>query len=183
MSKKQKIIASVVSAFALLSICVFSLTFSGCSGGGNYTGSPNAADESMGPNGVRKDIEAYVQGAYPDSAKKRAALTSYAKYLQAGYDKAMDDPSMTKEDAVNIDSQKIRALNCLRLVGGLEDNGDPVGTVAKMTTYSSDRNLLLAKIAAREKYESFFSLAIIPVSSSSDTIENACDFDVNSLPN
>lgn len=176
MSRKQKIIVSTLSLMSLLVLGAFFFVLCGCSGGGNGGQEVKSTpDETIGANGVRNDIQAYINTTYPDSEKKRTALTSYAKNLQAGYDAAANNPNMTKADAVEIESKKIRALNCLRLLGGLDASNNPTDIVADMTSYSNDKKVMASKIAAQKKYESLFSLAVIPISSPGDTIENTCD--------
>lgn len=174
MAMKKKIIVSVLAVFAFSATVVILSVCPGCSGGGNSNPAPAATpvDESMGPNGIRKDIEAYIDQTYPDSAKKRTALKSYARALQTAYSQVNNE-----EDAVNMEPQIINALVCVGILGEEEGGNSPSRVVEDKTSNTPER------LAEQLRYESFLDGKVFSGPSMSDDPRNVCDFDPTSLPN
>ncbi|HPN54564.1 MAG TPA: hypothetical protein PLB52_01385 [Candidatus Moranbacteria bacterium] len=166
----------------------FLTVFAGCSGGGGSpagippstpsttstetpisTTDPNAINE----NGIRNDIQQYINAAYPNSAKKRAALTQYAKSLQDAYTKIN-----TETEAINFEPQIIRSLSCVTFLDEEEySSNSPLEIVGEKTVNTPER------LEAELRYEKFLDGKVFTVSSPDDTVYSVCDFDPDSLPN
>lgn len=179
--------------FYAVSVCFlfisFLAVFAGCSGGGdNFAGIPTVAPvatstdtpatstvdpDAINENGIRNDIQEYINATYPNSAKKRAALTQYAKSLQDAYTKIN-----TEAEAINFEPQIIRSLGCASLVG--EEGSSlhsPSDIVGEKTVNTPER------LEAELRYEKFLDGKVFTVSSPEDTVYTECDFNPDSLPN
>lgn len=182
MVTKRGNIVSIGLISVLLLAGGFLFVLQGCSNGGGHqdaasptNGNGNPAptvDESIGPNGVRKDIEAYINSAYPNSAKKRAALLSYAKAVQTAYSTVSNET-----EAMNMEPKIINALACVAILGEDQGKNSPSKIVDSKTTNTPER------LAAELEYESFLDGKVFEMPHLSSAPETVCDFDPNSLPN
>lgn len=167
----RKKIIICVSFVVLLFAIVFSTLLSGCSKSKHTDpGASVSTEEALTENGVRKDIEEYIQNTYPDSAKKRAALNSYAQKLQEAYTEVTN-----VEDAINMETKIINALTCVEKFGDDLGNNSPSATVGAMTSNTPER------LEAQLKYEKFLDGKAFTMPSLDS--EQVCDFDPNLLPN
>ena len=181
MSLKRKIIVFVVAVFGASIALVFSGMLAGCSSGSSsapVVANPTVVgtgttDETMGSNGVRKDIEVYINTAYPSSVKKRMALLGYAKALQTAYTQVTN-----QTEAINMEPKIISALACVGMMGESSSGSNaPSRIIGKKISNTPER------LAAQLKYEEFLDGKVFTISSGNDTLQSVCDFDPNVLPN
>ncbi len=127
--------------------------------------------EALNANGVRNDIQAYIDSAYPNSAKRRKALESYAQKLQYAITKVT-----TEAEAENVEQQIIRSMLCISKLGEEPDAESPTRTV-KWKTIDTPGGL-----EAHLRFGTLIAGKVFVVSCPEDTIETVCDFDPHSLP-
>lgn len=161
---------------SILTGCCFLMIFMGCSGGGSSSGSATppatTTPDSLNTNGIRNDVQQYIDSVYPDSAKKKAALTQYAKSLQDAYTKITNE-----SDAQNFEPQVIKSLACIRMIGETAGTDSPTRMIGAKTSNTPER------LAAKIRYEQFLDGKVFTVSAPGDTASTVCDFDPNSLSN
>jgi hypothetical protein len=166
-----------VLAISILMAFSFLIVLGGCGGGGGKDDvqSVGGGTTTQAPNesGVRKDIEEYINSAYPDSAKKRAALMSYARALQTAYSTVTNET-----EAMNMEPKIMNSMACAIIVGGEKGEKDsPSRIVENKTTNTPER------LADELKYEAFLDGKVFEVPSPNSAPETVCDFDPNVLPN
>lgn len=169
LKKRLRVIFCAVVVFFLF-ISVFTV-LAGCSGGGGdsaKTVDPNAVNA----NGIRNDIQQYIDATYPNSAKNKRALTEYAKILQSAYTNVT-----TVSEAQNTETEIIRALNCIRFVGEVPGDDAPAQKINRLTSNTPER------LEKQLQYERLLEGKVFTISSPGDTPQGVCGFDPDSLPN
>lgn len=149
----------------------FLTVFAGCSGGGDDS-AKNVDPNAINANGIRNDVQQYIDSAYPDSAKKKRALTEYAKILQYAYTNVT-----TVSEAQNTETEIIRAINCIRFVGEIPGNDAPAQKINRLTSNTPER------LEKQLQYERLLDGKVFTISSPGDTPQSVCGFDPDSLPN
>ena len=125
-------------------------------------------------DGVRDDIQRYIAFAYPDSAKKRAALTQLAVALQDQL-----TACHYKEQCRATAARTMRAVECLSSV-------DTTGTPQTLSTITTDLQAEIFNTQARwDAYRTFDEQLWGEVVSSLPLAQHttvACTFDPATLP-
>lgn len=127
-----------VLAVALLLIGACSLT--GCKGGNLTSTSMPTADGKdtlagidADNDGVRDDVEQYIAESHPNSAKERAALTQYAKVMQAALIDAND-----KQKSIQHAEEASKAQECVYYTIALFDAAEQSRKGLKATILNTD---------------------------------------------
>jgi len=127
-------------------------------------------------DGVRDDVDEFIEKTYPNSEKARAASLQLAKAIQY----SLEHPELGTELRNNYEDHKDvigKAVDCIFAVlpdgPDLNDAGDKIERAVVNTR---------ARVLAYIKYSGNLSGAILP---SWDTKKNGtpCDFDINKLKN
>jgi hypothetical protein len=131
---------------------------------------PRTAPNGLNENGILNTVQAYINTAYPESAKKTRALLIYAQKLQYAHLYIT-----TPAEANNFEPEIIKSLICLRLLGA---DISPISKVGDLTVGNSPESLERAL-----RYGELLRGKGFTVSYPGETVEDVCDFDPNSLPN
>ena len=135
-----------------------------CDSGGD---DPNA----LNSNGIRNDVQAYIDSVYPNMTKKKKALESYAQKLQYAHTKVN-----TESEAMNFEPKKIRSLSCIYMLGDEWGPYSPTREVLRRTINTLER------LEASYRYAEFLEGKSFVIRDPDDTLETVCDFDLNSFP-
>ncbi len=123
-------------------------------------------------DGVRDDIQRYIELTYPESARKRAALRQYAKAANDALEQADD-----KRASINNSYKMDRSQECSSFIWG------------SVIDFASESRKLHAKILnTQERTSTFFDFddqlgGEVFSSSPIELWDRSCDFDPDSLPN
>lgn len=171
----------VFISFCCLFLISFSCMLSGCGGGSGSDAGSSSANQPTGAqsnqpaidqSGLREDVIQYINNTYPDSGKKRAALTQYAKAIQYAYTQVNNEV-----EAQNAEPQIIRALSCVREMGEIDGSNAPSIQLGELMVNTPER------LAAEIRYEKFIDGKVFTISSPGDTAETYCDFNPSSFSN
>jgi hypothetical protein len=148
--------------------CLLSIGLPTSSTHGDSSGDdPNA----LNSNGIRNDVQAYIDSVYPHMTKKKKALESYAQKLQYAHTKVN-----TEAEAMNFQPKKIRSLSCISMLGDELGLNSPTREVLRRTINTLER------FEASYRYGEFLGGKSFVIRDPDDTPETVCDFDLNSFP-
>ena len=130
------------------------------------------AEEKLNTNGIRNDIQQYIDGVYSNSVKRKTALIGYAKAIQFAYLNARN-----KKEAESAEKGIIRARKCINMVGEISGENSPSKIVEQMTSDTPER------LRKQFQYEKFVEGKDITAFLPDEKIQDICGFNPNSLPN
>jgi len=136
-----------------------------------YCDSDSSDPNALNSNGIRNDVQAYIDSVYPNMTKKKKALESYAQKLQYAHTKVT-----TEAEAMNFNPKKIRSLTCVYMLGGADGPDSPAVKVIWKTINTLER------LEASDRYGELLAGKSFVLLEHGDTPETVCDFDLNSFP-
>jgi hypothetical protein len=129
----------------------------------------STSTDQLNAEGIRSDVEKAIAEKFPESEKKRAAVTQMARAFQ----KAIDYP----DNALEIDRIWTKSQECLDAIEGLTPADGPTGTSGVIESFVVNS---FARSRAYTHYNAGLSGQVSP---GIEANINSCEFDPNKMRN